>query len=143
MAGSKRSQHTHGMVSFPPQTAIGITRRSDVALYELFSELADLAERISLRAGELTEPAELALAASALEGTAAALARGVERAAYSLGDSARGGAPAATPLPQTARAVSWRLHGLAGALRRCRELSGVVEEAVERSRVGRLPAAPE
>ena len=122
------------MVTFPPQTAPGITNRNDLALYELFDELAELAEKISIRACEPTDPADLALAAAALERTVAALGVGVERAAYALGAPA----PEASP-PHPTRAVAWRLHGLASALRRCRDLASVVEEAVERLR---LQAAP-
>jgi hypothetical protein len=134
MAAFAPRDHAQRMVTFPPQTAPGITSPADEALYELFLELADTAEKISSRAAEPLAPAELALAATSLERAAAALAVGVERAAYALGTSAREGGAATPPLPPATRAISWRLHGLANALRRCRELSSVVTEAVERSR---------
>jgi hypothetical protein len=121
------------MVAFPPQTAPGITSPSDVALYELFQDLADTAEKISSRAGEPIAADQLALAAASLERASAALATGVEQAAYALGSAPRDHrAPGSQP-PHARRAISWRLHALANALRRCRELSTVVREAVERS----------
>jgi hypothetical protein len=134
MAERPVCEHAVGMVAFPPQTAPGITSPSDEALYELFQDLADTAEKISSRAGEPVAAEELALAAASLERAAAALAAGVERAAYALTSSPRDQPTPGAPAPHARRAISWRLHGLANALRRCRELSTVVKEAVERSR---------
>jgi hypothetical protein len=122
------------MVAFPPQTAPGITSPSDEALYDLFQDLEDTAEKISRRAGEPIDAEDLALAAASLERASAALAAGVERAAYALSTSPRDRPAPGAPPPHARRAISWRLHGLANALRRCRELSTVVREAVERSR---------
>lgn len=132
-AGTVRGHAVH-MVAFPPQTASGMTSSSDEALYELFGHLADTAEKVSSRAGEPIAAEELALAAASLERACAALAAGVERTASAIG-SAPGDrrSPGSAP-PHARRAISWRLHGLANALRRCRELSAVVGEAVERSR---------
>jgi hypothetical protein len=135
MAKFAPSDHARRMAAFPPQTAPGITNPADVALYELFLELADTAEKIESRAGEQIAPAELALAAASLERATAALAVGVERAAYAVGSRSREAGAASSAPPHARRAMSWRLHGLAHALRRCRELADVVKEAVERSRV--------
>jgi hypothetical protein len=134
MADRPDYDHAVGMVAFPPQTAPGITSPSDEALYELFQDLEDTAEKISRRAGEPIAAEELALAAASLERASAALAAGVERAAYALSTSPRDRPTPGAPAPHDRRAISWRLHGLANAFRRCRELSTVVREAVERSR---------
>ena len=122
------------MVAFPPQTAPGITSPSDEALYQLFQDLEDTAVKISRRAEEPIAADELALATASLERTSAALAAGVERVAYALSTSPRDRPIPGAPAPHDSRAISWRLHGLANALRRCRELSTVVRGAVERSR---------
>ena len=79
------AEHAVRMVAFPPQTTVGITSPSDVALYELFQELENTAEKISSRTGEPMAADELALAAASLERASAALAAGVERAAYAVG----------------------------------------------------------
>jgi hypothetical protein len=134
MAERPEYDHAVGMAVFPPQTAPGITSPSDEALYELFQDLEDTAEKISRRAGEPIAAEELELAAASLERASAALATGVERAAYALSTSPRDRPTPGAPGPHARRAISWRLHGLANALRRCRELSTVVREAVERSR---------
>ena len=134
MAEDPEENHAVGMVAFPPETAAGMTSHSDETLYELFQDLADTAEKISRRAGEPVAADELALAAASLERTSAALAAGVERAAHALSSSPRDRPIADAPAPHARRAISWRLHGLANALRRCRELSTVVKDAVERSR---------
>jgi hypothetical protein len=134
MADGTVQEDALDMVAFPPQTAPGITSPSDEALYELFQDLADTAEKISSRAGEPVPAEELALAAASLERASAALATGVERAAYALSSSPRDQPTADAPAPHHRRAISWRLHGLANALRRCRELSTVVKDASDRAR---------
>jgi hypothetical protein len=134
MAKVTMREHAVRMVTFPPQTAPGITSLSDVALYELFQDLADTAEKIASRAGEPIAADQLALAAASLERASAALASGVEQAAYALSSAPRDHPAPGSSSPQARRAISWRLHGLANALRRCRELSTVVRDAVERSR---------
>jgi hypothetical protein len=127
-------EHAAHMVTFPPQTAPGITSPSDVALYELFQDLEATAEKISNRAGEPMPADELALAAASLERASAALAAGVEQAAYTIGSAPREQRAAESPPTHVRRAISWRLHGLANALRRCRELSAVVGDAAGRAR---------
>jgi hypothetical protein len=127
-------EHAVRMVAFPPQTTAGITSPSDVALYELFQDLETTAEKISNRAVEPMAPDELALAAASLERASAALAAGVEQAAYAIASAPRDRRAIGSPPPHARRAISWRLHGLANALRRCRELSTVVRDAVERAR---------
>jgi hypothetical protein len=122
MADRPDYDHAVGMVAFPPQTAPGITSPSDEALYELFQDLEDTAVKISRRAGEPIAAEELALAAASLERASA------------LCSSPRDRPTPGAPAPHDRRAISWRLHGLANAFRRCRELSTVVREAVERSR---------
>src|ERR687888_1145450 len=134
MAERPAYDHAVDMVAFPPQTAPGLTSPSDESLHELFQELEDTAEQISRRAAEPIAAEELALAAASLERASAALAAGVERAAYALSTCPRDRPAPGAPAPHARRAISWRLHGLANALRRCRELSTVVREAVERSR---------
>jgi hypothetical protein len=128
------AEHAVRMVAFPSQTTVGITSPADVALYELFQELENTAEKIASRAGEPMAADELALAAASLERASAALAAGVERAAYAVGSAPRADRSPGSPPPHASRAISWRLHGLANALRHCRELSTVVRDAVERSR---------
>jgi hypothetical protein len=122
------------------ELSAGITGPSDVALYELFQELENTAEKISSRVGKTLAPDDLALAAASLERASAALAAGVEQAAYAIGSAPRDRPGPASPPPHARRAISWRLHGLANALRRCRELSTVVRDAVER---GRTPTRAE
>ena len=134
MADGTVQEDALDMVAFPPQTAPGITSPSDEALYQLFQDLEDTAEKISRRAEEPIAAEDLALATASLERTSAALAAGVERVAYALSTSPRDRPIPGAPAPHDRRAISWRLHGLANALRRCRELSTVVRGAVERSR---------
>jgi hypothetical protein len=105
-------------------TMVALPRQTDVT--PLYERLAEIAEEIAARRSP--SPEELAVAVESLRRTSAALAVAVEDAAYALGSAPDG------PPPRARRAVSWPLHGLANALRSCRELSTVVGDAVERAR---------
>jgi hypothetical protein len=85
------------------------------------------------------DPEELARAFALVEAALDDLATGAEAVAYATMDHSRrrrtGGATDGLPLP-TARALSWRLHGLRSELvaarRICSDLSSVLDGAVRR-----------
>jgi hypothetical protein len=93
--------------------------------------LAEVAQAIRVAADRFEEPPDLAVAFADIERALGDLAAAVELTAHAVIETDRPAGARATQVPPTpaARAVSWRLHGLANALRASREVCPAVQSA--------------
>ena len=92
--------------------------------------LAEAAHALRVQADHPEAPADLAGAFADIESALADLAAAVEHSAYMVIDNDhRSGARASQPPTAAARAVSWRLHGLAHALDAAREICPAIQGA--------------
>jgi hypothetical protein len=94
--------------------------------------LAEVARAIRGERGRARAADELGRVFADIDNAIAELAIAAELTADAVIEADRPSGTRATEAPPTpgARAVSWRLHGLAGALRLSREVCGVVQTAV-------------
>jgi hypothetical protein len=108
------------------------------SLGDLTGRLAEVAHAVRLEAEHFEELPDLAVAFADIERALGALAAAAELTGYEIIDRDRPPGERASqvsPTPQ-ARAVSWRLHGLASALRASREVCPAVQSAArERAHV--------
>jgi hypothetical protein len=102
--------------------------------------LAEVAHAIRVEADHPEQLADLAGIFTDIERALGDLAAAAEQSADAVMDSdRRPGARASQPPTAAARAVSWRLHGLAHALRASREICTAVQSA-SRELTGAQPA---
>jgi hypothetical protein len=108
------------------------------SLGDLTGRFAEVAHAIRVRADHFDQLSDLAVVFADIERGLGDLAAAAELTGYAIIDKDRPPGARATqvsPTPQ-ARAVSWRLHGLASALRASREVCPAVQSAArERARV--------
>jgi hypothetical protein len=108
------------------------------SLGDLTGRLAEVAHAIRVEADHFKELPDLAVVFADIERALGDLAAAAEFTGYAIIEKDRPPGARATqvsPTPQ-ARAVSWRLHGLASALRASREVCPAVQTAArERARV--------
>jgi hypothetical protein len=92
--------------------------------------LAEVAHALRVEADRSEAPADLAGVFAEIESALGDLAAAVEHSAHAVIDNDRPpGARASQPPTAAARAVSWRLHGLAHALRASREICPAIQGA--------------
>ena len=92
--------------------------------------LAEMAHALRVEADDLEAPADLACVFADIESALGDLAAAVEHSAHAVIDSDRPpGARVSQPPTAAARAVSWRLHGLAHALHASREICPAIQDA--------------
>jgi hypothetical protein len=97
----------------------------------LARRLAEVAHAIRVEAGHVEELPRLAGVFANIENALCDLAAAAERSASAVIDTDRPPGARASQVPPTppARALSWRLHGLANALRASREICPAVQSA--------------
>ena len=119
-----------------PSSPLGRPHAGESSLSRSARTLAEAARAFRDVTDAQHDPEELAVAFSLVDAALDDLAAAAERAAYATMEGSRRCRPRATEaLPlATARAVSWRLHGLRdgliGARRICSELTRALEGAV-------------
>jgi len=92
--------------------------------------LAEVAHALRVDADHPQAPADLAGVFADIESALGDLAAAVEHSAHAVIDNdRRSGARASQPPTAAARAVSWRLHGLAHALDAAREICPAIQGA--------------
>jgi hypothetical protein len=92
--------------------------------------LAEVAHALRVQADHPEAPADLAAVFADIEGALGDLAAAVEQSAHAVIDNDRPpGARVSQPPTAAARAVSWRLHGLAHALHASREICPAIQNA--------------
>jgi hypothetical protein len=92
--------------------------------------LAEVAHALRVQADHPEAPADLAGVFAHIESALGDLAAAVEHSAHAVIDNdRRPGARASQPPTAAARAVSWRLHGLAHALDASREICPAIQGA--------------
>jgi hypothetical protein len=129
------SSTTTAVVRLPARLEIVHNRGGDASLSRPARSLADGARAFREASDAIHDPQDLALAITLVEAALDDLAAGAELAAYSTMEGARrrrAGATDGLPLP-TARAVSWRLHGLRGQLVRARRISSELTRVLDRA----------
>jgi hypothetical protein len=108
------------------------------SLGDLAQCLAEVAHALRVDADHPQAPADLAGVFADIESALGDLAAAVEHSAHAVIDNdRRSGARASQPPTAAARAVSWRLHGLAHALDAAREICPAIQGAsreLERAR---------
>jgi hypothetical protein len=107
----------------------------------LTGRLAEVAHDIRVAADRFDELPDLAVAFADIERALGDLAAAAELTGYAVIETDRPAGARATQVPPTpaARAVSWRLHGLASALRTSREVCLAVQSAGRELALGRHP----
>jgi hypothetical protein len=107
----------------------------------LTGRLAEVAHDIRVAADRFDELPDLAVAFADIEGALGDLSAAAELTGYAVIETDRPAGARATEVPPTpaARAVSWRLHGLASALRTSREVCLAVQSAGRELALGRHP----
>jgi hypothetical protein len=114
-----------------------VQHRDDTSLSQAASRLRDAARAVRETSDAARGPEEAARAFALIEAALDDLAGAAEFVAYATMDGSRRRAfpPEGLPLT-TARALSWRLHGLRRELvvarRICTELTGLLDSAVRR-----------
>jgi hypothetical protein len=121
-------------VSLPLENDIdrGAVRSSATGSFDaLTGRLAEAAHAIRVAADHFEELPDVAVAFADIERALGDLAAAAELTGYAVIETDRPVGARATQVPPTppARAVSWRLHGLAGALRTSREVCLAVQSA--------------
>ena len=108
--------------------------------------LAEVAHALRVDADHLEAPEDLANVFADIESALGDLAAAVEHSAHAVIDNDRPpGARAGQPPTAAARAVSWRLHGLAHALGAAREICPPIQDAsreLARARQAHRGSAP-
>jgi hypothetical protein len=133
-----RSSTTTAIVPSISPLEIGRHRAGDSSLSRSARSLGDAARAFREASDAQHDPQDLARAFALVEAALDDLAAGAELVAYATMEASRGSCAAATDgLPlATARALSWRLHGLRNGLvaarRVCTELARVLDGAVRR-----------
>jgi hypothetical protein len=107
----------------------------------LTGRLAEVAHAIRVAADHFEELPDVAVAFANIERALGDLAAAAELTGYAVIERDRPAGARATQVPPTppARAVSWRLHGLAGALRTLREVCLAVQSAGRELALSRVP----
>lgn len=107
----------------------------------LTGRLAELAQAIRVAADRFEELPDLAVAFADIERALGDLGAAAELTGYAVIETDRPAGARATQVPPTpaARAVSWRLHGLATALRTSREVCLAVQSAGRELALGAHP----
>jgi hypothetical protein len=107
----------------------------------LTGRLAEVAHDIRVAVDRFDELPDLAVAFADIERALGDLSAAAELTGYAVIEADRPAGARATEVPPTpaARAVSWRLHGLASALRTSREVCLAVQNAGRELALGRHP----
>jgi hypothetical protein len=107
----------------------------------LTGHLAEVAHAIRVAADRFEELPDIAVAFIDIERALGDLAAAAELTGYAVIETDRPAGARATQVPPTpaARAVSWRLHGLASALRTSREVCLAVQSAGRELALGQHP----
>ncbi|HEX2104781.1 MAG TPA: hypothetical protein VHF51_14085 [Solirubrobacteraceae bacterium] len=133
-----RSSTTTAIVPSPSPLAAGRHPADESSLSRSARSLGDAARAFRETSGAQHDPEDLTRAFALIEAALDDLAAGAELLAYATMEGSsrrRAGATVGLPLA-TARALSWRLHGLRRGLvavrRICSELTRVLDGAVRR-----------